>query len=95
MEIAFDEGRQRASLISESKKVPSSFSVSLSYLGSFETVLTYSDETYGVFRTNYSDYVEDKSDNYTITTPAQPFGCRLIFADIDEPVPKVSVTSLI
>lgn len=63
----------------------------LTFMASVTAIKTFRDETYGVFKTNYSDSLEGKSDNYVIATHAQPFGCRAIFPVIDESILKVPV----
>lgn len=75
-----------------------SVSVEISYMGSINQILTYRDQTYGVFRTNYSDSVEGRSDNYIVATHSQPYGARTIFPCVDEvnvrvPI-KLSLTTL-
>lgn len=65
--------------------------VEISFMGSVTSIKTFHDETYGVFKTNYSDSIEGKSDNFVIATHAQPFGCRAIFPVIDECVHKVPI----
>lgn len=56
----------------------------ISYMGTVNHIQTYRDQTYGIFRTNYSDSVEGRSDNYIIATHSQPYGARTIFPCIDE-----------
>lgn len=63
----------------------------LIFMASVTAIKTFRDETYGVFKTNYSDSLEGKSDNFVIATHAQPFGCRAIFPVIDENVHKVPI----
>lgn len=65
--------------------------VEIQFMGSVTQIKTFRDETYGVFKTNYSDSVEGKSDNFVIATHAQPFGCRSIFPVVDENVHKVPI----
>lgn len=90
LKVDSDRSNQTLTLSSESKDVPTL--VTISYLGSIATTRTYNDETYGVFKTNYSDSFEGKSDNYIIATHAQPFGCRRILPIVDELVHKVPIT---
>lgn len=63
----------------------------LTFMGTVNSIKTFRDETYGIFKTNYSDSLDGKSDNYVIATHAQPFGCRSIFPVIDENVHKVPI----
>lgn len=90
LKIVSDRTNQTVSLFSDSTETPKA--IEITYLGSIATIRTYSDETYGVFKTNYSDSVEGKSDNYIIATHAQPFGCRRILPIIDELVHKVPIS---
>lgn len=66
-------------------------SLELIFMASVTSIKTFRDETYGVFKTNYSDSLEGKSDNFVIATHNQPFGCRAIFPVIDENVHKVPI----
>lgn len=63
----------------------------LIFMASVTSIKTFRDETYGVFKTNYSDSLEGKSDNFVIATHNQPFGCRAIFPVVDENVHKVPI----
>lgn len=90
LKIVSDRTNHTVSFFSDSKEAPRS--IEITYLGSIATIRTYSDETYGVFKTNYSDSVEGKSDNYIIATHAQPFGSRRILPIIDELVHKVPIS---
>lgn len=65
--------------------------VHLTFMGTVTSIKTFRDETYGIYKTNYSDSHEGKSDNYVIATHAQPFGCRSMFPVIDESVHKVPI----
>ena len=65
--------------------------VTISFMGCINSIKTFNDDTYGVFKTNYSDSIEGKSDNFVIATHCQPFGCRTIFPVIDELVIKVPI----
>lgn len=67
-------------------------SVEIAFLGSVKAIQTYQDTTYGLFKTNYSDSVEGKSDNYVIATHTQPYGCRTIFPCLDELEHKVPIS---
>lgn len=62
----------------------SSITIDITYMGSIHNIQTYRDETYGVFKTNYSDSVEGRSDNYIVATHSQPYGARSIFPCVDE-----------
>lgn len=66
-------------------------SIDITFLGSIKTIQTYQDATYGLFKTNYSDSIEGKSDNYIIATHTQPYGCRTIFPCVDELTVKVPI----
>lgn len=90
LKISLDRENQYVTLFADTKETPAS--VSISYLGSIATIRTYHDETYGVFKTNYSDSIEGKSDNYIIATHAQPYGCRRIFPVLDDLAHKVPIT---
>lgn len=63
----------------------------ISFLGSVSSIKTYKDDTYGVFKTNYSDSLEGRSDNYIIATHTQPHGARSIFPIVDELTMKVPI----
>lgn len=65
--------------------------ISISYMGCINTIKTFKDDTYGVFKTNYSDSIEGKSDNFVVATHCQPYGCRTIFPVIDELTLKVPI----
>lgn len=90
LKIISDRTNQTVSFLADSTLSPKS--IEISYIGSIATIRTYSDETYGVFKTNYSDSVEGKSDNYIIATHAQPFGSRRILPIIDELVHKCPIS---
>lgn len=90
LKVSLDRANQHVTLVADTIEVP--VSVSISYLGSIATIRTYHDETYGVFKTNYSDSIEGKSDNYIIATHSQPYGCRRIFPVLDELAHKVPIT---
>lgn len=65
--------------------------ISIFYMGCINTIKTFKDETYGVFKTNYLDAIEGKSDNFVVATHCQPYGCRTIFPVIDELLVKVPI----
>lgn len=65
--------------------------ITVSYMGCINTIKTFNDDTYGVFKTNYSDSIEGKSDNFVVATHCQPYGCRTIFPVIDELSVKVPI----
>lgn len=65
--------------------------LSISYMGCINTIKTFNDDTYGVFKTNYSDSIEGKSDNFVVATHCQPYGCRSVFPVIDELALKVPI----
>lgn len=88
--VKTDREKQTIELSAETEEP--AVSVTITYLGSIATIRTYHDETYGVFKTNYSDSVSGKSDNYIIATHAQPYGSRRIFPVLDELVLKVPIS---
>lgn len=66
-------------------------SIDVAFVGSITSIKTFNDETYGVFKTNYSDSINGKSDNYVIATHCQPFGARSIFPTVDDLSCKVPI----
>ncbi|CAK7909058.1 protein Tma108p [[Candida] anglica] len=70
----------------------------LTYVGQLNTIKTYSDPTFGLFKTNYLDNISGKSNNYIVATHNQPFYTKKVFPLIDEisfKVPiKLTVTTL-
>lgn len=82
--------QKESQTIALSAEVPSeeilskSAKIDISYIGKINQIQTYRDKTYGVFKTNYSDSVEGRSDNYIVATHSQPFGARTIFPCVDE-----------
>ncbi|KAM9933110.1 hypothetical protein OXX80_007267 [Metschnikowia pulcherrima] len=89
LKVTYDRAHQRLVLTSES--VVAASEVHITFLGQVTQIKTFRDETYGIFKTNYSDSVHGRSDNYVIATHAQPFGCRQIFPVIDELTQKVPI----
>ncbi|KAG7191807.1 uncharacterized protein KQ657_002772 [Scheffersomyces spartinae] len=65
--------------------------VLIEYVGQLNTIKTFKDETRGLFKTNYSDSINGKADNYVLATHTQPHGCRTIFPLIDELTSKAPV----
>lgn len=56
----------------------------LEYVGQINTIKTYSDPTFGLYKTNYSDSISGTSSNYIVATHNQPCFTRRIFPLIDE-----------
>ncbi|OBA24200.1 hypothetical protein METBIDRAFT_35983 [Metschnikowia bicuspidata var. bicuspidata NRRL YB-4993] len=90
LKISYDRAHQRA--VFSSEKVLSGSQLSISFVGLITSIKTFHDETYGLFKTNYSDSVTGRSDNHVIATHTQPFGCRMIFPVVDELISKVPIT---
>ncbi|GEQ72212.1 hypothetical protein JCM33374_g5899 [Metschnikowia sp. JCM 33374] len=90
LKVSYDRPHQR--VVFSAEGVLSATEITVSFLGSVASIKTFHDETYGVFKTNYSDSVQGRSDNYVIATHAQPFGCRSIFPVVDELTHKVPIS---
>lgn len=94
LKASYDRNLQLVTLLSEvnhSDLVNQQPQVEIAFMGTTNSIKTFHDETYGVFKTNYSDSIDGKSDNFVIATHAQPFGCRAIFPVVDETVYKVPI----
>lgn len=91
LSIAYDRTARRVTFTGEAG-LPLVLKVVITYMGTISVIKTYNDATYGVFKTNYLDLLEGKSDNYIIATHAQPFGCRMIFPVIDDLSHKVPIS---
>lgn len=91
LKIAYNKDTQTVDLTAgvEPDVVPTS--VLIQYVGQLNAIKTFKDETRGLFKTNYSDSIEGKADNYVIATHTQPHSCRTIFPVIDELASKVPV----
>lgn len=93
LKISSSRAEQKVSFSTEATiEAGKQLTVQISYVGTIASIKTYKDDTYGVFKTNYSDSVEGKSDNYVIATHTQPFGARSIFPVVDELTVKVPIT---
>ncbi|EDK39075.2 hypothetical protein PGUG_03173 [Meyerozyma guilliermondii ATCC 6260] len=89
-QIAYDRQAQTVTL-TVPEKLPNKVSVHISYMGQINTIKTFKDTTQGLFKTNYSDAIEGRSDNLIIATHMQPHGARLVFPVIDELSLKVPI----
>lgn len=86
--VSYDRAKQTVTFTGSCK----ASTIEISFMGSISSIKTYNDETYGIFKTNYSDNLDGRSDNIVVATHTQPFGCRRIFPVIDEVTHKVSIT---
>ncbi|CUM63763.1 uncharacterized protein PRCAT00001347001 [Priceomyces carsonii] len=68
-----------------------SIKICLCYMGQLKTIKTYSDPTYGLFKTNYLDNISGRSDNYVLATHTQPAFSKMLFPLIDELYLKVPI----
>lgn len=89
LQLKVTHSRADESVTFSHEQLEAPLSIEIDFVGSITAIKTFRDETYGVFKTNYSDSVEGKSDNYVIATHCQPFGARSIFPTIDELTWKV------
>lgn len=90
LKVAYDRPNQLVTVSADSS-FQDVHKVVIAYVGSITSIKTYKDETFGIFKTNYSDSVEGKSDNFIIATHNQPFGCRMVFPVVDELTHKVPI----
>lgn len=89
-QVAYDRQAQTVTL-TVPEKLPNKVSVHISYMGQINTIKTFKDTTQGLFKTNYLDALEGRSDNFIIATHMQPHGARLVFPTIDELSLKVPI----
>lgn len=89
LKVAYDRPNQTVTLSTDESIEPKL--VKILYMGQLNTIKTFHDKTYGLFKTNYSDSVSGKSNNYVIATHTQPHGARLIFPLVDELTHKVPI----
>lgn len=90
MTVFPDRIKQTVTLLSDSTRVPAA--VTVSFVVSVASIKTYQNETYGVFKTNYSDSIDGSSDKYIIATHTQLFWRRRIFPVVDELAHKVPIS---
>lgn len=90
LDIAYDRVAQTVTL-SLAERLPSTARVVINYIGQINTIKTYKNPTLGLFKTNYLDSIEGKSDNFVLATHMQPQGARLVFPVIDELAIKVPI----
>lgn len=90
LKISYERDHQR--VVFSTDRVLSGTQLTVSFLGLVMAIKTFQDETYGMFKTNYLDSVNGRSDNYVIATHTQPFGCRLVFPVVDELTHKVPIS---
>lgn len=90
--VKYDRKNQLVHISDDSVDVLQDSLVKLTYLGSVTTIKTFRDETYGLFRTNYSDAVSNSSNNHIWATHFQPFGARSVFPVIDELALKLPIS---
>lgn len=89
LKVAYDRHNQLVTLTGHLEgKNPS---VTIAYIAKVNSVLTYSDFTKGVFKTNYLDNREGKASNYIIATHCQPNFARLVFPCVDELTSKAKI----
>lgn len=99
LKIVYNKDQEKVSFFTGVKPVLSGlFNLQLTFVGQVNTIKTYSDPTFGLFKTNYLDPIGGKSSNYVIATHNQPCFTRRIFPLIDEigfkiPI-KLQVTTL-
>lgn len=88
--VSYNRQQQTVTLTVD-EKLPQNVQVKINFMGQINTIKTYRDTTQGLFKTNYLDSVEGRSDNYVIATHMQPYGARSVFPVIDEMSIKVPI----
>lgn len=92
LKTVYDKANQRITLSQETPAPNEDLYVTINFMGQINTIHTYKDTTYGLFKTNYSDTITGKSNNYVLATHTQPMGARLIFPLVDELTWKVPIS---
>lgn len=92
LKTLYDKTNQTITLTHDSAAPSGELEVTINFMGQINAINTYKDKTYGLFKTNYSDSVTGKSNNYVLATHTQPMGARLIFPLVDELTWKAPVT---
>lgn len=92
LKTVYDKAKQRITFTQDTPTPNEDLYVTINFMGQINTIHTYKDTTYGLFKTNYSDSITGKSNNYVLATHTQPMGARLIFPLVDELSCKVPIT---
>ncbi|CAN3355631.1 protein Tma108p [Diutina catenulata] len=81
--VRYDRGAREVELATP-ESVANPEVVEIDYVGQINQMKTYQDSTQGLFKTNYSDVVSGRSNNYILATHFQPHAAKLVFPLIEE-----------
>lgn len=85
LKIVYNKEKEQTTFFNKDLKVEQAeCQLVLEYVGQINQIKTYSDPTFGLFKTNYLDNVNGTSTNYILATHNQPCFTRKIFPLIDE-----------
>ncbi|CAH2352687.1 protein Tma108p [[Candida] railenensis] len=85
LKIVYNKDKEQVTFSKQDVKVVQpQCSLVLEYVGQLNQIKTYSDPTFGLYKTNYLDTVSGTSTNYILATHNQPCFTRKVFPLIDE-----------